>query len=400
MRATLSEHALRSTMSCAAVIVAAGRGRRAGGDIPKQYASIGGEPVLRRTVRTFASHPRVDTISVVIHSDDQRDAEEATNGFGCHLVRGGPTRQESSFNGLKAMEKAAPDIVLIHDAARPFLSHAIIDAAIDGANRHGAAVAGIPIVDTIKATDAAFQVLETVPRERLWRAQTPQAFRYSLILGAHQAARTKALTDDAAVAEAAGLPVVMTEGSEENFKITTADDLQRANQLAIRDISSTVTLIGSGFDVHAFEDGDHVTLCGERIAHSHALKGHSDADVALHALTDAILGALAAGDIGQHFPDSDPQWRGVASDVFLQRALDLVAERKGRLINLDLTLICERPRLQVHRDAMIRNLAALTGLTTRRIGLKATTTEKLGFTGRGEGIAVQAVVSLSVPDEY
>jgi len=388
----------KPALSSAAVIVAAGRGRRAGGDIPKQYARIGGEAVLRRTVRAFATHPRIGAVVVVIHPDDRTDAEDATRGFDCQLVYGGETRQESSFNGLKALESSPPDIVLVHDAARPFTSSAVIAAAIDGAGVHGAVLAGIPVVDTIKATSASSVVLTTVPRDGLWRAQTPQAFRYDLILAAHRSAQEAALTDDAAVAEAAGHAVVMSEGADENFKITTAADLARADRLAKGTMSDIVTLIGSGFDVHAFEDGDHVTLCGERIAHSQALKGHSDADVALHALTDAILGALAEGDIGQHFPDSDPQWRGSPSDVFLRHALDLVAARNGRLINVDLTIICERPRLQAHREAMIRNLAALTGLPNQRIGLKATTTEKLGFTGRGEGIAAQAVVSVSVPD--
>ena len=383
--------------ACAAVIVAAGRGVRAGGDMPKQYARIGGEPVLRRTVGVFAAHPAVSTVVAVIHPDDAALARQAAGPARVHFVDGGASRQESVYNGLKFLDNLDPEFVLVHDAARPFVTADIVGKCLDAARRHGAAAAGVPMADTVKRTDEAGVVTDTIARDRLWRAQTPQAFRYRDLLAAHEAAAGQALTDDAAVAEAAGLAVAMSPGSEDNFKITVAEDLARADRIA-RALAPRVTVVGHGFDVHAFGPGDHIVLCGVRIGHSRGLEGHSDADAALHALTDALLGALGEGDIGQHFPDSDPQWRGAASDRFVRHALGLVAAADGRLINLDLTIVCERPKLQPHYDAMKRSLCALTGLPPARVGLKATTTEKLGFTGRGEGLAAQAVVSLDLPD--
>ena len=382
----------------AAVIVAAGRGVRAGGSVPKPYARIGGDSVLGRTVAVFAGHPAISAIVAAIHPDDEALARRAVGDKPVDLVAGGATRQESVYNGLKFLENADPDLVLVHDAARPFVSTDIIDGCIAAAHRHGAAVAGVPVADTVKRTDGDGMVTATVARDRLWRAQTPQGFRYRALLEAHRAAAGRALSDDAGVAEAAGLAVAMSQGSEANFKITTAADLERADRIARAAGPARVTLVGHGFDVHAFGPGDHVVLCGVRIGHNRGLKGHSDADVALHALTDAILGALGQGDIGRHFPDTDPQWRNASSDRFLRHALDLAAAAEGRLVNLDLTIVCERPKLQPHYDAMRNRLGALTGLPPARIGLKATTTEALGFTGRGEGIAAQAVVSVAVPD--
>ena len=382
---------------CAAVIVAAGRGERAGGDVPKQFARIGGEPVLRRTVGVFAAHPAVSTVVTVIHPDDEALARQAVGPAQVHFVNGGASRQESVYNGLKFLEKDDPEFVLVHDAARPFVTAGIVGRCLDAARRHGAAATGVPMADTVKKTDGAGLVTDTIARDRLWRAQTPQAFRYRDLVAAHEAAAGRALTDDAAVAEAAGLAVAMSPGSEDNFKITAAEDLARADRIA-RALAPRVTVVGHGFDVHAFGPGDHIVLCGVRIGHSHGLEGHSDADAGLHALTDALLGALGEGDIGQHFPDSDPQWRGAASDRFVRHALGLAAAADGRLVNLDLTIVCERPKLQPHYDAMKRSLCALTGLPPARIGLKATTTERLGFTGRGEGLAAQAVVSLDLPD--
>ena len=382
---------------CAAVIVAAGRGARAGGDVPKQYARIGGEPVLRRTVDVFAAHPAVSTVVTVIHPDDEALARQAAGPALVHFVTGGASRQESVYNGLKFLDDLDPEFVLVHDAARPFVTADIVSRCLDSARRHGAAAAGVPMADTVKKTDGAGLVTETIARDRLWRAQTPQAFRYRDLVAAHEAAAGRGLTDDAAVAEAAGFAVAMSPGSEDNFKITAAEDLARANRIA-QASAPRVTVVGHGFDVHAFGPGDHIVVCGVRITHTHGLEGHSDADAALHALTDAILGALGAGDIGQHFPDSDPQWRGAASDRFVRHALDLAVAAGGRLINLDLTLVCERPKLQPHYGAMKQNLCGLTGLPAARVGLKATTTERLGFTGRGEGLAAQAVVSLNLPD--
>lgn len=382
----------------AAVIVAAGRGERAGGDVPKQYARIGGEPVLRRTVGVFAAHPAVSTVVTVIHPEDEALARQAVGPAPVHFVSGGASRQESVCNGLKFLDKLNPDFVVVHDAARPFVTADMVSRCLEAARRHGAAAAGVPMADTVKKTDGEGIVTETVVRDRLWRAQTPQAFRYRDLVAAHEAAAGRALTDDAAVAEAAGHAVAMSPGSDGNFKITTARDLARADRIARASAPSRVTVVGQGFDVHRFGPGDHVVLCGVRIGHSHGLEGHSDADAALHALTDAILGAMGEGDIGRHFPDSDPQWRGAASARFVRHALDLVAAADGRLVNLDLTVICERPKLQPHHDAMKRSLCSLTGLPPARIGLKATTTERLGFTGRGEGLAAQAAVSLELPD--
>ncbi len=384
--------------ACAAVIVAAGRGVRAGGDVPKQYARIGGEPVLRRTVGVFAAHPAVSTVVTVIHADDAALARQAVGSAPVHFVTGGASRQESVYNGLKFLDNMDPDFVLVHDAARPFVTAEIIGRCLDAARRHGAAAVGVPMADTVKKTDGKGVVIGTVARDRLWRAQTPQVFRYRDLLAAHQAATGETLTDDAAVAEAAGLSVAMSPGSEDNFKITTAGDLARAGRIARASADPRVTVVGHGFDVHRFGPGDHIVLCGVRIAHSRGLEGHSDADAALHALTDAIFGAMGEGDIGRHFPDNDPQWRGAASDRFLRHALDKVAAAGGRPINLDLTVICERPKLAPHHDAMKQRLCDLTGLPPGRIGLKATTTEKLGFIGRGEGIAAQAAVSIDLPD--
>ena len=379
---------------CAAIIVAAGRGTRAGGPVPKQYADLAGRPVLWRTLQPFDQHPAIGTIVVVIHPDDRALAENAANGVDVSFVDGGDTRQASVHNGLKYVEKIGPEIILIHDAARPFASMDVLSRTIAAAGRQGGAVAGLPVADTLKQVGDAATVQHTVPRDGMWRAQTPQTFRYAPLLAAHNASQGETMTDDAAVAERAGMTVVMTRGSEENFKITTPEDLERAERLAM---TRRDTLVGQGFDVHAFAPGDHVSLCGIQIAHDQTLKGHSDADVALHALTDAIYGALGAGDIGQHFPDSDPQWRGAPSDRFLRHALDMLTARGGRLVNFDLTIICEQPKLAPHRDAMLAKLADLTGLPAARIGLKATTTEKLGFTGRGEGIAAQAIVSIGLP---
>lgn len=382
---------------CAAVIVAAGRGERAGGSVPKQYARIGGEPVLRRTVGVFAAHPAVSTVVAVIQPDHEALARQAVGPAPVQFVAGGESRQESVYNGLKFLEKFDPEFVLVHDAARPFVTAGIVGRCLDAARRHGAAAAGVPMADTVKKTDGAGLVTDTIARDRLWRAQTPQAFRYRDLMAAHAAAAGRALTDDAAVAEAAGLAVAMSPGSEDNFKITAAGDLARADRIA-RALAPRVTVVGHGFDVHAFGPGDHIVLCGVRIGHSHGLEGHSDADAALHALTDALLGALGAGDIGQHFSDGDPRWRGAASSRFVRDALSLVAADDGRLINLDLTIVCERPKLQPHYRVMKQSLCDLTGLPPARVGLKATTTERLGFTGRGEGLAAQAVVSLDLPD--
>jgi 2-C-methyl-D-erythritol 4-phosphate cytidylyltransferase/2-C-methyl-D-erythritol 2,4-cyclodiphosphate synthase len=275
----------------------------------------------------------------------------------------------------------------------------LIDRILSGLDRAPGAIAALPVNDTLKRGDAE-RITGTVPREGLWRAQTPQGFHYAAILAAHRAlAAQEGLTDDAAVAEAAGLDVLLVEGAAENIKVTTPDDLAYAETLLIGSAAALETRTGSGIDVHRFGPGDHLNICGVRIAHERALLGHSDADVGLHAVTDAVLGGLSAGDIGQHFPPSDPQWRDADSGQFLRHACELLANRRGRLVHVDVTLICEAPKLAPHRAAMVERLAALLEVAPDRVSVKATTTEGLGFTGRGEGIAAQAIATLSLPRE-
>jgi 2-C-methyl-D-erythritol 4-phosphate cytidylyltransferase/2-C-methyl-D-erythritol 2,4-cyclodiphosphate synthase len=377
--------------------VAGGRGNRFGGPLPKQYALLGGQPVLRRTLAVFRATPGIDRIQVVIGSGDEASYQTASAGFDLPpSVEGGASRQHSVLNGLEALVAQPPDLVAIHDAARPFIRPADIAACLKALSVPGVdgAVLGVPLADTLKRVDGG-AIAETVPRAHLWRAQTPQVFRYAALLEAHRAAASlganeaTALTDDAAVAERAGLRVVMVAGHDDNRKITSADDLQQALAMETR--------TAFGFDVHGFGPGNAVMLGGVAIPHAQALAGHSDADVALHALTDAVLGTIGAGDIGKHFPPSDPQWRGAASDRFLRHAVGLVEAAGGRIVHLDLTLICEAPRIGPHREAMVESIARIAGVARDRVSVKATTTEGLGFTGRGEGIAAQAVATVEVP---
>lgn len=381
-------------IDCVALVVAAGRGTRAGGEIPKQYRMLDDRPVLRWSLERFSRHGRVGAVRAVIHPDDRPLYDDAARGL--HLlppVAGGAERQDSVRLGLESLVPLAPAAVLIHDAARPFVDDAIIDRTLDALAHAAGAVAAVPLADTLKRRDDVGLVAATVDRTGLWRAQTPQAFRFPEILAAHRAAAGAALTDDAAVAERAGLPVAIVAGGEANGKLTTEDDLRRAGLAAAPSDVRT----GTGFDVHRFGPGDHVWLCGLRIPHAQALVGHSDADVALHAVTDAVLGAIGAADIGAHFPPSDPRWRGAASDRFLRHAAELVAARGGRLAHVDVTIICERPKIGPHRGAMVARLAEILGLDPSRCSVKATTTEGLGFTGRGEGIAAQAVATVRLP---
>jgi len=386
----------------AAIIVAAGRGQRAGGALPKQYQPVAGVPVLRRTMALFDAHPRIDGIVVVIHADDRPLYEACADG----IAKIGPpclgsaSRQGSCFAGLAALAETAPDIVLIHDAARPFASPALIDRAIDAALQHGAAVPGLGITDTVKVVDSTGRATATPNRSSLRRVQTPQAFRYPLVLAAHEkaaAAGLADLTDDGAVVEWAGETLFVFEGEAGNMKITAPDDFDAAERTLAPLARLGDVRTGTGFDVHAFTEGDHVWLNGVRIMHDRALMGHSDADVGLHALTDAILGAIGDGDIGSHFPPSDPQWRGAASDRFLKHAADLVARRGGAIAHLDVTLLCEAPKIGPHREAMRARIAAITGIDIGRVGVKATTTEQLGFTGRREGIAAMANATIRLP---
>ena len=313
-------------------------------------------------------------------------------------VAGGVSRQQSVLNGLEAIAaEALPDLVAIHDAARPFVRSADIAACRTAAAQPGidGAVLGVPVSDTLKRTDDSGTISTTVPRAGLWRAQTPQVFRFSPLLAAHRAAASlgsseaTALTDDAAVAERAGLKLVMVTGHEDNVKITTMDDLTHAAAMETR--------TALGYDVHMFAPGDAIMLGGVAIPHAYALAGHSDADVGLHALTDAVLGTIGAGDIGQHFPPADPRWRGVSSDRFLRRAVELLAERGGRIVHLDLTVVCEAPRIGPHREAVVESIARIAGIAADRVSVKATTTEGLGFTGRREGIAAQAIATVELP---
>jgi 2-C-methyl-D-erythritol 4-phosphate cytidylyltransferase/2-C-methyl-D-erythritol 2,4-cyclodiphosphate synthase len=382
-------------MSCYALVVAAGRGTRLGGPLPKQYLPLGGVPLLRHTLKALRAHPGIANVVVAIHPDDRARYDEAAVGLDLlPPVAGGASRQESVLNGLMALAEHRPERVLIHDGARPFLDAGTIDRVIAALDDAPAAIAALPIRDTVKRAEGG-RVTATLDRSALWRAQTPQGFRFAAILAAHRESAGRGLTDDAAVAEAASLAVALVEGREENFKVTTADDLARAErQLALR-LGDVRT--GQGFDVHAFGPGDHVWMCGVRVPHDESLVGHSDADVGLHALTDAILGALGAGDIGQHFPPADPRWRGASSDRFLRHAADLVAEAGGIVAHADVTIICERPKVGPHRAAMVARVAEILGVAAGRVSVKATTTERLGFTGRGEGIAAQAVATIRLP---
>ncbi len=379
-----------------ALIVAAGRGSRFGGPLPKQYALLAGQPVLRRTIAAFHA-AGIGRVQVVIGPGDDAHYAAATDGLDLPApIQGGASRQQSVLNGLEALAGNPPDLVAIHDAARPFVRAAEIEACLAAASVEGidGAVLGIPLADTLKRVGDGNAVTETVPRRDLWRAQTPQVFRFAPLLAAHRAAaplaaaEATALTDDAAVAERAGLKVVMVAGSEDNRKITTAEDL-----LSTRMETRTAL----GFDVHGFGPGTAVMLGGVAVPHSQALAGHSDADVALHALTDAVLGTIGAGDIGKHFPPSDPQWRGASSDRFLRHAVDLVTARGGRIVHLDVTIVCEAPKVGPHRDAIVRSIARIADIAPDRVSVKATTTEGLGFTGRREGVAAQALATVELP---
>ena len=377
-------------MKIAGLIVAAGRGKRAGAGVPKQYRDLSGQSVLRRSVLALLAHPDVDTVQVVIHSDDVEDYTTATDGIPGLLAPciGGIERHDSVLCGLNALKIIAPDIVLIHDAARPLLSNAVISGVIEALETHAGAFPALPVIDALWRGGDTITTSE--PREGLWRAQTPQGFRFADILAAHESLTTPAL-DDVAVAYAAGLSVAITQGSEDNFKITTPEDFGRANRI-LRDTMDIRT--GNGFDVHKFGEGNHVTLCGIDIPHSHGLVGHSDADVAMHTVTDAIFGALAEGDIGQWFPPSDPQWKGASSDIFLRKAVDRAAARGFTITHIDCTIVCETPKIGPHAKVMRERMAQILAIDIDRVSVKATTSEKLGFTGREEGIAALATATL------
>jgi 2-C-methyl-D-erythritol 4-phosphate cytidylyltransferase / 2-C-methyl-D-erythritol 2,4-cyclodiphosphate synthase len=380
---------------CIALVVAAGRGTRLGGEGPKQYRILAGQALLRHSVERMAAHPRIDGVRVVFHPADRDLYDAAVAGLDLlQPVPGGAARQDSARLGLESLEALAPSRVLIHDAARPFIGHVVIDRVLDALGEAPGAVPALPIADTVKRGENGF-ITDTLDRAGLWRVQTPQGFDYRAILAAHRSVAGMELTDDAAVAEHAGLAVRLVEGAEANFKVTTTEDFLRAEKLATPNSGDYRT--GQGFDVHAFGPGDHIWLCGLKVPHDRGLVGHSDADVGLHALTDAILGALGAGDIGMHFPPGDPKWRNAPSHLFLRHAADLVAQAKGRIVHVDVTLICEAPRVGPHRAAMVARVAEILGLSPDRVSIKATTTEKLGFLGRGEGMGAQAIATLQLP---
>ncbi len=390
----------------AAVIVAAGRGLRAADDrthsLPKQFRQIGGEIMLSRTLSMFVEHANVGLVQPVIHPEDldlyRASTAKLTGGELLVPAFGGATRQASVRAGLEALEPRHPDIVLIHDAARPFASAELVSRAIAAAAQSGAAIPALPVTDTVKTVDTQDLVDKTLDRSVLRLVQTPQGFAFAALLAAHRRAAKAGrddFTDDAALAEWAGMKVSVFPGEAGNIKITSSEDFARSEAMQFAALGDVRT--GTGIDVHAFGSGDHVTLGGIRIAHDRSLVGYSDADVALHALTDAILGALADSDIGAHFPPSDPQWRGASSDRFLAFAIDRVAKRGGRIAHLDLTIVCEAPQIGPQRNAMRARIAELAHIGIGRVAVKATTSEKLGFTGRGEGIAAYATATLRLP---
>jgi 2-C-methyl-D-erythritol 4-phosphate cytidylyltransferase / 2-C-methyl-D-erythritol 2,4-cyclodiphosphate synthase len=405
-----------TALTIAVVIVAAGRGSRAAGSsagltnqpgLPKQFVRLAGEMVLTRTLRAFAEHPAgCPLLQVVIGADDRELFDEATkDGFPKLLlpVVGGATRQASVLAGLEALMPHQPGRVLIHDAARPFVSAAVIDRVLAGLTRTPGAIAALPVADTIKRSDINGEISATVDRNGHWLAQTPQGFHFPAILAAHRQAQTAArqsFTDDAAIAEWAGLAVSLVQGSAKNIKLTTQEDMILAEETLSR-ITPPSGLpdvrTGTGFDVHKFAPGDAVWLCGVKIPFAQKLDGHSDADVGLHALTDAILGALGDGDIGSHFPPSDMQWKGAASHLFLTHARSLVEAKGARISNVDVTIMCEMPKVGPHRDSMRKAIADILRIDIGRVGVKATTTEGLGFTGRREGIAAMASATLVLP---
>lgn len=376
-----------------ALIVAAGSGSRVGGSLPKQYRPLAGKAVLAHAIDALAAHPAIDEVRVVIGPDQEAAYHEAigTRVIG-HPIVGGATRRESVVNGLAAI---GGERVLIHDAARPFLPAAVVDRLLGALERGGGAIPVLPVCDTLARADEILGGV--VDREGLTRVQTPQAFHTAAIRAAHAAwDPAREATDDAQVARAAGITVSVVRGASSLEKLTFEEDFAAAEaRLAARLVSRTAL----GFDVHAFTAGDHLWLGGVRLPHTRALLGHSDADVALHALTDALLGAIGGGDIGTHFPPSDPQWRGAASHLFLSHARAMVEARGGRIDHVDVTVIAEEPKIGPHRDAIRARIAELLGLPLARVSIKATTTEQLGFTGRREGIAAQAVATIRLPEE-
>jgi len=398
-----------------ALIVAAGSGERLGGNVPKQYLNLSGKPILRHSVQTFLNHPRVDAVCVVYNPEFQELYNNAVDDLSIlPPVSGGKTRQESVRLGLENIEKYAPQKVLIHDAARPLVDNRIISNIIDALDSSTGVIPAIAVDDTIKTVENG-KIISTLPREKLMRAQTPQGFVFSEIVSANNAVNREPcsvnnteprntnnappiFTDDASLFEHIGKPVSIVAGSQNNFKITTYEDLKRA-EIVMADMFET--RVGMGFDAHKFcapkqQNNNHIMLCGTPVPHEFSLEGHSDADVGIHASVDAILGAISAGDIGTHFPPSEKKWKDADSSIFLAHTAKLLSENEAQIINLDVTIICEKPKILPHREKMCVQLAKILGIQNSRVSVKATTTEGMGFTGRSEGIAAQAVVSIRV----
>jgi 2-C-methyl-D-erythritol 4-phosphate cytidylyltransferase/2-C-methyl-D-erythritol 2,4-cyclodiphosphate synthase len=367
--------------------------------MPKQYRTVGGVPVIRSSLALFATHPEVDVVLPVIHGDDSDLFGAAVAGLDLlPPVLGGATRQASVRAGIEALAAHRPEIVLIHDAARPFASPALVSCAIAAVANAPAAIPGLAVSDTIKRVDAHGHVTETLDRAALRTVQTPQAFRLAALQEAHRralAAGRDDFTDDAALMEWSGAAVTIFPGEAGNVKLTTPDDFQRAERERMAELGDV--RIGTGYDVHAFGDGDHVMLGGVPVPHVRGLSGHSDADVVLHAAVDAILGALADGDIGQHFPPSDPRWRGAASELFLRDAMKRVQMRRGMVAHFDVTIVCEAPRIGPHRDSIRQRIAEIADLDIGRVAVKATTSEKLGFPGRSEGMLAMVTATVRLP---
>ncbi len=376
-------------MIVAAILVAAGSGSRFGSETPKQFLTVAGQPVIRHAAAALGRH-----VALLQPVGEARAIDAAIAGIP-HLptVPGGATRQDSVLAGLLALEPHAPDIVLVHDAARPVIPAGTVAALIDALRDAPGAIPAAPVADTLKRV-ANNIVQATVPRDGLYRAQTPQAFRFRALLDTHRSG-IKGATDDASLLEAAGLAVAIVPGSDDNIKLTYPEDMKRLEAILTPPLYPRT---GTGFDVHVLADDRPMILCGVAVPHRQGLAGHSDADVGIHALCDAIYGALAEGDIGRHFPPSENTWKDADSARFLYHAAERIAARGGRLANADVTLICERPKIAPHAAAMMARLADILGVDVGRISVKATTTEKLGFTGRGEGIAAQAVATILLPD--
>jgi 2-C-methyl-D-erythritol 4-phosphate cytidylyltransferase / 2-C-methyl-D-erythritol 2,4-cyclodiphosphate synthase len=379
-------------MKTAALIVAAGKGERAGGGVPKQFQLLARKPLIAHSVAAFAAHPAIDAVYIVIADGQQSQLNDSLKGQSYNVVLGGAERQDSVFAGLQAIQDAQEfDTVLIHDAARPLLPATVIDALLLALTTHKGAVPVLPVVDTLARGNGV--LAEPVDRAQLYRVQTPQAFHLDTVIAAHAAWQEAHATDDAQMVRAAGFDVMMVQGDNALEKITHFEDFQRMETMLN---AQKVSRTGMGYDVHQLETGKALWLCGVNIPHDRGLSGHSDADVALHALTDALLGTIGEGDIGTHFPPSDPQWKGAASHRFLEHARDLITARGGVIDHVDVTIICEAPKIGPHRDAMQQRVAQMLGLDLPQVSIKATTTERLGFTGREEGIAAQAIATVRV----